>query len=672
MTYVDKAKLQDFATKLWNRTKLLCGSPLVATLAEEMLDSDRVYVYTGNEDGYTTGDWYYHDGSGWVSGGVYNAEAISTDTTLTAAGEAADAKATGEAVRGLTYEGHDTSLWAIGTFSSATGATASSTNRIRTEILSGAILKVAPQSGYKVALWVYNASGVYQGVWNGTEAEKSVVVWFTEAVDLRKLPAGSQVRIVAGYVDDSTITTSTQDAVAANIVFLWRTNPSLTRSGAAADAKAVGEVFEEVKAPLDVFHRSGTFANGTDHGLTITWSWPSATISGTRQSTQAIFSVYDNRSALPLGMAAGDRFLLRFSGSPQSVNLQWYVFFWNAAGNTWRFETHTWSGTGYNLHNYLGAPITVPNGAIGMTVQLRVPSGSGSFSGSVSYLELVKMPKRDMATPLLISFIDDDTSGYEYVRKYREACRHNGVFGNYAALTRFMEDDYTGSGWTGPEMRTRLLGYEDEGFGVLLHAYRQSSSDPWSDLTTEAKIAQCREVLLHGLRDLRKYGFVNYNYWVAPYGRYGTQMQRMAREAGVECLISTNNGRHNSMQDYARFFIKRVALNSDDTRPSGIANAMQDVKDAIDATVAAGAGWLIVTTHFNEWGSLTWDSTLDENGFEVGYSRFNEMVQYALNAGLTPMNFPRAWSYYAPILDANNDVVNGIIAQEHMGVANSD
>ena len=78
------------------------GSPLVASTVAEMTDQTRVYVYTGSESGYTSGNWYYWDGSAWTSGGVYNATAVSTDTTLSIAGKAADAKATGDAIAAVT------------------------------------------------------------------------------------------------------------------------------------------------------------------------------------------------------------------------------------------------------------------------------------------------------------------------------------------------------------------------------------------------------------------------------------------------------------------------------------------------------------------------------------------------------------------------------------------
>lgn len=72
------------------------GAPLVASTASGMTDHDRVYVYTGNESGFPSGHWYYYNGSNWTDGGVYNAVAVETDTTLTSSGEAADAKTVGD------------------------------------------------------------------------------------------------------------------------------------------------------------------------------------------------------------------------------------------------------------------------------------------------------------------------------------------------------------------------------------------------------------------------------------------------------------------------------------------------------------------------------------------------------------------------------------------------
>lgn len=77
------------------------GSPLVASTVAGMTDHEKVYVYVGSETGYTSGNWYYWDGSAWTSGGVYNSVAVQTDTTLTLSGVAADAKKTGDEISDL-------------------------------------------------------------------------------------------------------------------------------------------------------------------------------------------------------------------------------------------------------------------------------------------------------------------------------------------------------------------------------------------------------------------------------------------------------------------------------------------------------------------------------------------------------------------------------------------
>lgn len=100
--YVDKDGLAYFAQEFYDKTKDVfatkaqVGSPLVAATVAGMTDTDKIYVYTGSETGYTAGDWYYYDGSDWVSGGVYNSVAVQTDTSLSVAGMAADAKTVGD------------------------------------------------------------------------------------------------------------------------------------------------------------------------------------------------------------------------------------------------------------------------------------------------------------------------------------------------------------------------------------------------------------------------------------------------------------------------------------------------------------------------------------------------------------------------------------------------
>lgn len=74
------------------------GAPYAASTVSSMTDRTRIYVYTGDESGYTKGDWYYWNGSSWVSGGVYNSVAVETDKTLTVAGKAADGEVVGQEI----------------------------------------------------------------------------------------------------------------------------------------------------------------------------------------------------------------------------------------------------------------------------------------------------------------------------------------------------------------------------------------------------------------------------------------------------------------------------------------------------------------------------------------------------------------------------------------------
>lgn len=58
------------------------GAPLAAVTAADMTDHDQVYIYVGSEAGYTAGDWYYWNGSSWVSGGQYGSGTMTIDSAM--------------------------------------------------------------------------------------------------------------------------------------------------------------------------------------------------------------------------------------------------------------------------------------------------------------------------------------------------------------------------------------------------------------------------------------------------------------------------------------------------------------------------------------------------------------------------------------------------------------
>ena len=84
------------------------GTPLTANTAAGMTETSKVYVYTGTDDGkYLAGHWYYHDGSDWQHGGVYNAVAVVVDKTVSQPGMAPDAEETRKLIDAISIEADD-------------------------------------------------------------------------------------------------------------------------------------------------------------------------------------------------------------------------------------------------------------------------------------------------------------------------------------------------------------------------------------------------------------------------------------------------------------------------------------------------------------------------------------------------------------------------------------
>lgn len=98
----ENAEITEEDQSLFNQLyeKLATGSPATAATVAEMTDTGAVYLYTGSETGYETGDWYYCNGSAWVSGGTYGAAAVDADLDIRST-NAVQNKAITEAVEEL-------------------------------------------------------------------------------------------------------------------------------------------------------------------------------------------------------------------------------------------------------------------------------------------------------------------------------------------------------------------------------------------------------------------------------------------------------------------------------------------------------------------------------------------------------------------------------------------
>ena len=92
---------EDLQKVPWSAIMGQIGAPYIATTVAGMTDKTRVYVYQGSEPGYTSGNWYYWNGSAWTSGGIYNSAAVNTDKTLTQSDKPADSAVVGKEIGSL-------------------------------------------------------------------------------------------------------------------------------------------------------------------------------------------------------------------------------------------------------------------------------------------------------------------------------------------------------------------------------------------------------------------------------------------------------------------------------------------------------------------------------------------------------------------------------------------
>ena len=194
------------AQQMFEQIKAGYGAPLTASTSAAMTDTNRVYVYIGTTSGsLTNGHWYYWDGSAWADGGNYNSTGFTTDTTLTIAGAAADAKATGDVVGDLksalaakTQNLFDKTTITIGV--NAAGAAASN-NRA----LSGAI-KVSGTAVYFAKTLPTNIKYEIQR-YSGAEASTHTGAvsggWNTTTTWRQYINSETYIRVLFGTVDNT-------------------------------------------------------------------------------------------------------------------------------------------------------------------------------------------------------------------------------------------------------------------------------------------------------------------------------------------------------------------------------------------------------------------------------------------------------------------------------------
>lgn len=156
-----------------NNMRAAVGSPLTAATTSAMTNTNKIYVYTGTTTTvsgvtFTAGNWYYHDGTKWQLGGIYNETALETDTTLTVSGAAADAKVTGDNISDLksaldqNYDLANIGDYINGSYTNAGVLTSGNTTRVRFNrfilLHAGDSIRANVPTGLQITISSFNAT----------------------------------------------------------------------------------------------------------------------------------------------------------------------------------------------------------------------------------------------------------------------------------------------------------------------------------------------------------------------------------------------------------------------------------------------------------------------------------------------------------------------------------
>jgi hypothetical protein len=388
-----------------------------------------------------------------------------------------------------------------------------------------------------------------------------------------------------------------------------------------------------------------SYTTKSHNGITYTWIDKTYTqIEGTA-SADSFCNIFHSNIKLLGDLKEKEKIFLQFSA--QNAHIIIKLIFYNSSGTIIGRQDVAAS-----------SDVEIPDGAVGMTMRYYIYKG---FSAN----DIVRMPivfkyqVRNIATSLLkgsakyISFIDDDTTNDIYVSRYYNACRHNGVRGSYAVVTKHYLDGQNDINL----LKTAMY----NGFNMCLHCSLQTA-DLRPDNPNTFDEVSAMENYINAINAFRTLGLVNpQNIWVIPYGTKNAKTQEMGKNLGFEIAFTTDGNTYNKPYDSNRYTMHRTGLSSSgdvtDDQDASELGTMARCKARVDElSEDSNGGWLVITTHFNEWDDMPYDATLDENGFEIGYSRFNEFVQYALSKGLTPISIAEGAAIFKPILDRNSTI----------------
>lgn len=189
MDDINKSLTEQMADKATKAELSAIATPKAVTLAGQMTDITKIYVYTGAEDGYTAGNWYYHNGTVWVSGGVYQASGIADKsvTQNTLSSNLSDA-----VFQEREFE------WVVGTILTSSGVNTENLYRIRTKDYVDDAVTITFDPDNTIATTTYNIfTYTLEGVYLSTTG------WISNKY--YELPSGYRYRFALKISDTALI-----------------------------------------------------------------------------------------------------------------------------------------------------------------------------------------------------------------------------------------------------------------------------------------------------------------------------------------------------------------------------------------------------------------------------------------------------------------------------------